>query len=1069
MVAYLKGVVGLFSSFVIRILGTNMNRNIEDLRSYVSQINVEFEKLKCLTNDQLRAETVTLRKEIMSVVTSCKNDLDEINKQTGNVRLTNKGLAVDSADKMQDVKDSNRKRLDSALMKALPKAFAIMKETACRFTNNTYVDVIATDFDRLCTERCSYVTLNGDSAVWNTTWDVMGNSTKWNMVYFDEQLMGGIVLHQGKIAEMATGEGKTLVSTLPIFLNALTGMGVHMVTVNDYLAKRDCAWMKPLLEFHGLSVSCLDDTRANSEERRMAYAADVVYGTNNEFGFDYLRDNMVTSKEEVVQRDHYYSIVDEVDSILIDDARTPLIISSSVEDSNVQDYVKFQPYVKDLYDMQSKIVNGFLVTAKKKLGENVDDEYGRVALFIAYRGLPKYKPLVRYLSEPGIKLILEKTENIYLENNCKRMPEIDKELLFSIEERYKDVELTDKGISVLSQKCGDTDFFVLHDVNELMYSINESDSTYEEKQTAKKNVFDGFLIKSKRIHVVKQLLKAYALFEKEVDYVVVNGQVLIVDEQTGRILDGRRYSEGLHQALEAKEMVKVRETTQTSATITLQNYFRLYDKLSGMTGTAETEAVEFDDIYKLDVVSIPTHVPVIREDKDDLVFKTAKAKFSAIVDEIVNISKVGRPVLVGTTSVDVSEMLSRMLMLRKIKHQVLNAKYNQKEAEIVSHAGESGAITVATNMAGRGTDIKLDAKSRELGGLAIIGTERHDSRRVDRQLRGRAGRQGDPGSSQFFISYEDNLMRMTIGNSAAQKLLDRITDDNEVLQGGLITKSIERAQKKIEENHYGYRKRLLEYDDVVNKQRSMIYKRRMDALNGKVDSTVNSLLFMRIAKYIADSCYDDTGDLVKMRSMLSDVVCGHIDEKFMNDASDVVAVQKGVFNELCTLYNRRIKSLGESICKYVIVSGSNCVDVISVGMGLRISIPDDIISKISNGEQDVSIHVGNCVMGQVESNVTVTFIDKYWQKHLVAIDDLKQSVQNAYYEQRDPLLVFKFESFDLFSVMVNELNMSIVKCLFSCEVVNHDGKQGVSNMNDIMDINHDMLNQIKKKMNVLMH
>ena len=837
---------GLFK----KIFGTRSENKLKEITPLIVQINKECERLKNLSHDDLRAETNRLRKIIVDNTKTEKEDY----KSARNNFTRNTSVEKSVIDSLQIKLNESEKRLkdktSEVLMDILPTAFAIVKETARRFAENDSITVTTTDFDRSLSEN-DFVNVQGATTVWNTSWNVMGEIKKWDMVHYDVQLLGGIILHQGKIAEMATGEGKTFVATLPIFLNALTGKGVHVVTVNDYLARRDCAWNGPLFEFHGLSVACIDTTQPGGEARRKAYAADITYGTNNEFGFDYLRDNMSSSVDELVQRGHNYAIIDEVDSVLIDDARTPLIISGATDYDDTREYAAFQPFVKRLYEEQLKIVNGFIREAREHIHSGKKDEESGLELYRAYRGMPKNKDLIRLLSEPGVKLFMEKNEAIYLENNCQRLPEVDKELYFYIDEKHRNVELTDKGFSFITAQVGNDGFFTLPDIG-ILFDIIDQDAaiTFEEKEIRKKALFDDYKIKAKRIHVIQQLLKAYTLFEKNVDYVVLGGRVLIVDEQTGRILDGRRYSDGLHQALEAKELVKIEQPSQTYATITLQNYFRLYDKLAGMTGTAETEAAEFLDIYKLDVVSIPTHKKMIRVDKDDIVYKTARVKYEAIINMVMDLSSAGRPVLVGTTSVEISELLSKMLKIRKIKHQVLNAKYHQKEAEIVANAGIAGTVTIATNMAGRGTDIKLDAAALKAGGLAIIGSERHDSRRVDRQLRGRAGRQGDPGTSQFFVSFEDELMRKTIGNARAQMFIDSLEDD-EIIQSRMVTRSIEHAQKKVEENNFGYRRRLLEYDDVLNMQRGKIYKNRNDALRKEItNSDIFNIILHTVKNYL---------------------------------------------------------------------------------------------------------------------------------------------------------------------------------------------------------------------------
>ena len=1030
---------------ILRIIfGTKSEKKLKEIKPLLDKINEEYKRLYSLSNDELREETNKLRGIIQENIKKEKDDY----KKAKEAFIKNTSIEKSVIDNLEaNIKNTSEKlknKKEDVLMKILPKAFAIVKDTARRFTENEEIRVSVTSFDRiLFAKNRDYINISGDEAIWKTTWNVMKHSIKWNMIHYDEQLIGGIVLHQGKIAEMATGEGKTLVSTLPIFLNALTGDGVHLVTVNDYLAKRDCMWNRPIFEFHGLTVACIDETDPGSNERRKAYAADITYGTNNEFGFDYLRDNMSSEEKELVQRQHNYAIVDEVDSVLIDDARTPLIISGPTDYDNTKDYSTFQPFVKNLVDEQKKIVNKFLLEAKDGIAKGIKNEETGLALFRAYRGLPKNKDLIKFLSEPGIKLFMEENEAIYLENNCQRMPEVDKELFFYIEEKFRNVELTDKGFDFISRQAGNSDFFKLPDIGiEIDKIEKDSESTDREKEIQKKLIFQNYKLKSKRVHVIQQLLKAYTLFEKEVDYVVLGGRVLIVDEQTGRILDGRRYSDGLHQALEAKEFVKIEKPSQTHATITLQNYFRLYSKLAGMTGTAETEAAEFLDIYKLDVVVIPTHKKMIREDKDDIVFKTARAKFNEIINMVIELSKSGRPVLVGTTSVEISELLSKMLKMKKIQHQVLNAKYHQQEAEIVAKAGVSGTVTIATNMAGRGTDIKLDEKALKAGGLAIIGSERHESRRVDRQLRGRAGRQGDPGSSQFLVSFEDDLMRKTIGNSNAQRFIDTLADD-EVIQSGMVTRSIERAQKKVEENNFGYRRRLLEYDDVLNTQREKIYTTRRNALKKEiVNSDVFNILLHVVKKYILQQ-EDPEEQLnyseVKNRYFeITDLEFFETKKEFDDELYDDI-LKKTYYNFIEIYKNKCLE-----IFKKVFLDMQNIPEDKAKMRKITIAAEQFIIDidvDFENNKFTSEQLAGEYLMRLIVAEVSINFIDEYWKKHLRNIDDLKKSVQNAYYEQKDPLLIFKFESFELFMGMITKINCNIVEFLFKAKVLNDEEKE----------------------------
>ena len=1041
-------------SFFKKVFGTRSAKKLKELAPVVTQVNKECERLRGLSHDALRAESDRLRNLIH----------DNVNVEEQNYRIAKnrfiknvsaeKSIIDDLQSKMIQAEKDLKTKTATVLNNILPIAFAIMKETARRFSENETITVTTTDIDRSLSDK-DFVNIQGAVTIWNTTWDVLDNKKKWNMVHYDEQVLGGIVLHNGKIAEMATGEGKTLVSTLPVFLNALTGKGVHVVTVNDYLARRDCAWNGPLFEFHGLSVACIDVTPPGSENRRKAYAADITYGTNNEFGFDYLRDNMSTSVNEIVQRGHNYAIVDEVDSVLIDEARTPLIISGATDYDDTREYAVLQPFVKRLYEEQLKIVNGFIRAAREHIHAGKKDEESGLELYRAYRGMPKNKDLIKLLSEPGVKLFMEKNEAIYLENNCQRLPEVDKELYFFIDEKHRNVELTDKGFGFISAQVLEKEFFVLPDIGINFEVIDQDPSlSFEEKETKKKLLFEDYKIKAKRIHIVQQLLKAYTLFEKNVDYVVLGGRVLIVDEQTGRILDGRRYSDGLHQALEAKEFVKIERPSQTYATITLQNYFRLYDKLAGMTGTAETEAAEFLDIYKLDVVSIPTHKKMIRDDKDDIIYKTARVKYEAIINMIIDLSSAGRPVLVGTTSVETSELLSKMLKIRKIKHQVLNAKYHQKEAEIVAKAGVAGTVTIATNMAGRGTDIKPDPAALQAGGLAIIGSERHDSRRVDRQLRGRAGRQGDPGTSQFFVSFEDDLMRKTIGNARAQMFIDSLNDD-EVIQSRMVTRSIEYAQKKVEENNFGYRRRLLEYDDVLNMQREKIYKIRNNALRKEItNSDIFSIIFHTVKNYLLayqDTEHDmfDYEQLAQRYHELSGVDLKKSKRDFLDYLYEDLLNE--LYYDLIDIYKRKCCEIYNSMKD--VLAHQNGAATISNGVYVV-----DITVPLAEIMGDTEQQKGEYIMRIVVAEVYIRVIDKFWQRHLRNIDSLKQSVQNAYYEQKDPLLVFKFESFQIFSTMMTMINKDVVAFILKGQIIMDKDLRNMS-INEIAGV---LLENIKK-------
>lgn len=916
----------------------------------------------------------------------------------------------------------------------LPEAFAVMKDTARRFYENEQVIVTATQMDRDLAAHHENIRIEGDKAIYNKQWMAGGNMITWDMVHYDVQLIGGIVLHQGKIAEMATGEGKTLVATLPVYLNALTGKGVHVVTVNDYLAKRDSEWMGVLFQFHGLKVDCIDKHEPNSEARRLAYLADVTYGTNNEFGFDYLRDNMTSSPDELVQREHIYSIVDEVDSVLIDDARTPLIISGPTPKGEDQLFDELKPPVSRLYNLQRTLVTKILNEAKTLLSGNPtpdQEKKGGELLLRAYRGLPKHGPLIKFLSEPGMKTLLQKTENFYLQEQAKNMHLIDDELYFVIDEKNNTIDLTEKGIDALTESYQDPEFYLLPDVGSVIAEIEKMNIPESEKEERKSELMRDYAIKSERVHTVNQLLRAYALFEKDVEYVIIDNKVKIVDEQTGRILEGRRYSDGLHQAIEAKENVKVEAATQTYATITLQNYFRMYKKLAGMTGTAETEAGEFWDIYKLDVVVIPTNKPVIRTDREDMVYKTKREKYNSVIEEIENLIKIGRPVLVGTTSVETSELLSRMLSLRKIKHNVLNAKQHAREAEIVAHAGLAGMITIATNMAGRGTDIKLGPGVKEAGGLAIIGTERHESRRVDRQLRGRAGRQGDPGTSQFFVSLEDDLMRL-FGSERIARIMDRLgIQEGEVIQHPMITRSIERAQRKVEENNFGIRKRLLEYDDVMNAQREVIYSRRRNALHGERLSLDIRNMMEDVCEHLIEE-YTDTRDYQGFRMELLRIfgMDSPVNEDEFHSKSEK-ELHTLLFEYTYRRYKQRIQALAEKTYPVIkdVFENHSQFEYIAVPLtDGRKQI--NLIVNLKKAYQDKSREV----VLTMEKTITLAVIDNAWKEHLREMDDLKQSVQNAVYEQKDPLLIYKFESFELFSKMLLRINKEITSFLMKASI-----------------------------------
>ena len=1013
-----------------KLFGNKSQKDIKEIQPIVEKILAAGEQLKNISNDELRAKTVDFKKRIADYIAKEEKEIVDLRALTE----ANPDMDVQEKEKHYNAIDQNKKtiktKIEEILNEILPEAFAVVKETAKRFKENTSLEVTATQMDRDMAAARESVKIQGEKAHFSNTWMAAGNKVTWDMVHYDVQLIGGIVLHQGKISEMATGEGKTLVGTLPIYLNALAGKGVHIVTVNTYLSKRDSEWNGPIFEFHGLKVDCIDKHDPNSDERKKAYLADITYGTNNEYGFDYLRDNMARSPEDLVQREHNYAIVDEVDSVLIDDARTPLIISGPTAKGDTHEFFQLKPRVEKLVNAQRNYVNTVLADAKKilALNDSKKNEEGGFALLRAFRGLPKNKALIKFLSEPGIKAQLQKVENHYMQDHGREMHKVDAELYFVIDEKNNSIELTEKGIELMSSGSPeDAKFFVLPDVGGEMVEIDKSTLPADQKLQRKEELMRNFSIASERVHTVNQLLKSYTLFEIDVDYVVMENKIKIVDEQTGRILEGRRYSDGLHQAIEAKENVKVEASTQTFATVTLQNYFRMYNKLAGMTGTAETEAGEFWDIYKLDCVVIPTNRAISRTDREDLVYKTKREKYNAVIENIIEEVGKGRPILVGTTSVEISELLSRMLKLKGIKHNVLNAKLHQREAEIVAEAGQAGTVTIATNMAGRGTDIKLGAGVKEAGGLAIIGTERHDSRRVDRQLRGRAGRQGDPGTSQFFVSLEDDLMRL-FGSDRIAKLMDRMgIEEGEVIQHSMITNSIERAQKKVEENNFGTRKRLLEYDDVMNSQREVVYKKRRHALFGERLSLDISNMLYDVSESICTNTQEQkdyegfTVELIKTFSIESPVS----ESDFMKLPTNELAER--VFDAAYAHYIKKSHDMGEATFPVVKNVYEN-----SAHMYENIIIPftDGIktLQVLSNLKKSYESK-GREVFTAFEKGVTLSIIDEAWKDHLRAMDELKQSVQNAVYEQKDPLLVYKFESFGLFKNLMSEVNNDIISFL----------------------------------------
>ena len=1018
-----------FLDSVLKVfVGDKSKQDVKALSPIIEQVNAFENEFEQLSHDELRAKTAEFKNKIVEARKPLQDKIDQ---------LLIDAEATEDIDEREEyyseidtIEDEIYEATETVLNDIMAEAFAVVKETAKRFVHNTEITVQANEFDRQLSGDKSYVTLDDEKAIWANSWDAAGKPITWDMIHYDVQLIGGTALHQGKIAEMQTGEGKTLVATLPVYLNALSGKGVHLVTVNDYLAKRDSAWMAPIFEFHGMSVDCIDYHRPNSEARRKAYKADITYGTNNEFGFDYLRDNMAHSPDDLVQRPHHYAIVDEVDSVLVDDARTPLIISGPIPQGDRHEFTELKPKVDDIVNVQRKLLTGVLAEAKKLIAEG-DEKEGGLLLLRAYRGIPKNKALIKFLSEEGVKQLLQKTENFYMQDNNREMPKVDAELYYVIEEKNNQVELTDKGVDYLSGK-DNPDFFVMPEIGMEISKIEEKGLSKEEEAAEKEELFREFGIKSERIHTLNQLLKAYALFEKDIQYVVMDNKVMIVDEQTGRIMDGRRYSDGLHQAIEAKENVKIEDATQTFATVTLQNYFRMYRKLSGMTGTAVTEAGEFWEIYELDVVEIPTNKPIARDDREDLVYKTKREKYNAVIDEVTKLSQAGRPVLIGTTSVEISELLGKMLSIRKVPHNVLNAKLHKKEADIVAEAGQPGQVTIATNMAGRGTDIKLSDTVKEAGGLAIVGTERHDSRRVDRQLRGRAGRQGDPGSSQFYVSLEDNLMRL-FGSERIAKMMDKMgLKEGEVIQHSMISKSIERAQKKVEENQFGVRKRLLEYDDVMNAQREVVYKRRRHALQGE-----------RLRVDLANMIYDTSEVITETNKGAMDYKNFEFELiRYFSMSSPVTAAEfeKGSVQEIAgKVYKAAFEHYREKMQR----NADLAFPVIeNVYLNQRDKFKR-IVVPFTDGVKNLQVVTdlekayeskGKQLINDFEKNITLAIVDDAWKTHLRKMDELKQSVQLAVHEQKDPLLIYKFEAFELFKQMIDEVNKDVISFLFKGEL-----------------------------------
>lgn len=1024
--------MSIINSILKAFVGDKSEKDVKAIQPLITKVKSFEGTLQALSHDELRAKTSEFKAKIQQA---------RAEKDAKIIALKQEAEQTDDIDAREDfyveidtIEKEAYEISEKVLNEILPEAFAVVKETARRFKENTNITVTASPKDRELSASKPYITISGDNATWANSWDAAGKAITWDMIHYDVQLIGGVVLHQGKIAEMQTGEGKTLVATLPLYLNALTGNGVHLVTVNDYLAKRDSTWKAPLFEFHGMTVDCIDNHQPNSPERRKAYEADITYGTNNEFGFDYLRDNMAHAPEDLVQRKHNYAIVDEVDSVLVDDARTPLIISGPVPQGDRHEFNELKPKVENLVTLQRKVATDCLTEAKRLFKEGNAKEAG-FNLLRSYRALPKSKALIKFLSEEGVKQLLQKTENQYMQDNNREMPKIDEALYFVIEEKNNQVELTDNGIQYLSQDT-DANFFVLPDIGTEIAQIERENLATEAEAERKEELFKDFSIKSERIHTLTQLLKAYTLFEKDTEYVIMDNKVMIVDEQTGRIMDGRRYSDGLHQAIEAKENVKIEAATQTFATITLQNYFRMYSKLGGMTGTAVTEAGEFWEIYKLDVVEIPTNKPMARKDKDDLIYRTVREKFNAVIEDVVVLSNEGRPVLIGTTSVEISELLSRMLKIRGIQHNVLNAKMHKSEAEIVAEAGKPGVVTIATNMAGRGTDIKLSDEVKKAGGLAIIGTERHDSRRVDRQLRGRAGRQGDVGSSQFYVSLEDNLMRL-FGSERVAKVMDRIgLKEGEVIQHSMMTKSIERAQKKVEENNFGVRKRLLEYDDVMNAQREVVYKRRRHALHGE-----------RLKVDIANMMYDTCELVVEQNKAAGDFKNYEFELiRYFSISSPVSETEFGKLTDR-EITGKTYKAVLDHYNDKIERNAADAFPIIknvyenNNGQYLRIIVPFTDGIKTLNVVTDLEksyVSKGKTLVTDFEKNITLAIVDEAWKKHLRKMDELKQSVQLAVHEQKDPLLIYKFEAFNLFKKMIDEVNKEVISFLFKGNLPSQD-------------------------------
>jgi len=1028
--------MGLLDNVIKVFVGDKSKKDISQIQPLVNEVKQHEAELEKISNDELRAKTEYFRKTIKDAQADIQKEIDLLEKQSEQEEDINKKEDIyNQIDKLKnDLYDIEK----TSLKQILPEAFAVMKETAKRFKNNETLTVTASPFDREISALKDYVNLEDDKAIWKNSWDAAGKPITWDMVHYDVQIIGGIALHEGKVAEMHTGEGKTLVATLPMYLNALAGNGVHLVTVNDYLAKRDSAWMAPLFEFHGISVDCIDNHRPNSAARRKAYLSDITYGTNNEFGFDYLRDNMAHSPDDLVQRPHHYAIVDEVDSVLIDDARTPLIISGPVPEGDRHEFNELKPKISDIVEVQKRYLTGVLSEAKRLIKEG-DHKEGGFQLLRVYRGLPKNKALIKFLSEEGVKQILQKTENHYMSDNNREMPKVDAELYFVIDEKNNQIELTDKGVDYLSGNGDDANFFVMPEIGTEIAKIESQGLPAEKEAELKENLFRDFSVKSERIHTMSQLLKAYTLFEKDDQYVVMENKVMIVDEQTGRIMDGRRYSDGLHQAIEAKENVKIEAVTQTFATVTLQNYFRMYRKLSGMTGTAVTEAGELWEIYKLDVMEIPTNRPIARHDREDKIYKTKREKYNAVIEEVVALSNEGRPVLIGTTSVEISELLSRMLSIRNIQHNVLNAKLHKREADIVAEAGKSGIVTIATNMAGRGTDIKLSDEVKKAGGLAIVGTERHDSRRVDRQLRGRSGRQGDPGSSQFYVSLEDNLMRL-FGSERIAKMMDKMgLKEGEVIQHSMISKSIERAQKKVEENNFGIRKRLLEYDDVMNAQREVVYKRRHHALFGdRLRVDIANMIYdtaevIATSNKMAQDYKNFEFELIRVFSMSSPIS----DKEF--EKMDAIEIAGKVYKAAYQYYHEKMDRNAQTAFPVIKQVYETQKDKYK-----RILVPFTDGTKTLNVATDLEKAYetnGKQLINDFEKNITLAIIDDSWKTHLRKMDELKQSVQLAVHEQKDPLLIYKFEAFELFKAMIEKVNKDVISFLFKGELPQEEQQQ----------------------------